>query len=842
MRHVIPFLLLAVVVTLPALAPFAVCAAEPMRSGTDGSAHVSGDARVETDVSLALEALQTREDGIRQRASSATSDAQLLELDALSRQAANDADDLITISLQPARAKTHAQLDVLGAAPAPGASAETPAVAQQRGVLANQQARLDAELQQAARIKDALANVNEQIARLLNEHLKDQLALRTNSIMSAAFWKPVVRPDETDYRRLRAFADEVQSQIRLMRQPQHLLASSLLLLIALGCVTIGTGVLQKTLASFCLRRLPVGRLRRSALAVATVLAALATTIGALQLVGVAFASQQALPPALQTFVDGLFKHIVNCALIAAVGGALLCTRHPSWRLPAIADPVARALRPFPPILAGLLLFSGTLEQIDRAVDTSVPLTIFTRGVVALMVALTIGASLMRANRVRTALAAAGDAPEARSMLAGSIHAAVSFAVVGCLIALLCGYVSVARFITYELVWFDIVLCTLYLLAALSRDVCESTFSPAHRSGNAIKHLFGLKDSHLGQIATVLSGLCRSILIGAAAVALLTGGLGTTPADLIESIVDVLGGDRLRALNIVPAHLFNALLTCGVGLYLTRSVRRWFDTELLPKTEMSHGMRASLLTLFANIGYLFVLLQTLSVLGVRWHKLTWIVSALSVGIGFGLQEIVKNFISGLILLAERPVKVGDMVSIAGIEGDIRRINVRATEIQLADKSTVIVPNSQLIAQNVRNVTMGNTNQGVVTLVLTFSLNVDPEQVREILLDAYVDHASILERPAPSVMFSQLTVDGITLTVAGCVKSPRTAAETKSELLFTILKRLRSANIPLSNPRAVVVHAMRDSEYAAHDGSQGSSREEWRRSAALTGSQQVFDWKG
>jgi small-conductance mechanosensitive channel len=75
----------------------------------------------------------------------------------------------------------------------------------------------------------------------------------------------------------------------------------------------------------------------------------------------------------------------------------------------------------------------------------------------------------------------------------------------------------------------------------------------------------------------------------------------------------------------------------------------------------------------------------------------------------LQEIVKNFVSGLILLTERPVKVGDMVSLAGVEGDIRRINVRATEIQLGDRSTVIVPNSQLISQNLRNVTMTTTRR-------------------------------------------------------------------------------------------------------------------------------------
>ncbi|WP_143289110.1 mechanosensitive ion channel family protein, partial [Burkholderia pseudomallei] len=178
-------------------------------------------------------------------------------------------------------------------------------------------------------------------------------------------------------------------------------------------------------------------------------------------------------------------------------------------------------------------------------------------------------------------------------------------------------------------------------------------------------------------------------------------------------------------------------------------------------------------------------------------------ALSVGIGFGLQEIVKNFVSGLILLTERPVKVGDMISISGVEGDIRRINVRATEIQLSDRSTVIVPNSQLISQNLRNVTMGNSTQGVATLMLTFPLNTDPEQVRDLLLDAYREHASVLEKPAPSVTFSQLTPDGITLSVTGYVGSPRIAAATKSDLLFEILKRLRAAGIALSNPQTLMV---------------------------------------
>lgn len=204
--------------------------------------------------------------------------------------------------------------------------------------------------------------------------------------------------------------------------------------------------------------------------------------------------------------------------------------------------------------------------------------------------------------------------------------------------------------------------------------------------------------------------------------------------------------------------------------------------------------------------MLLVLLTLSLLGVKWENLAWIVSALSVGIGFGLQEIVKNFVSGLILLTERPVKVGDMVSLAGVEGDIRRINVRATEIQLADRSTVIVPNSQLISQNLRNVTMHNNTQGVATLQLTFPLNTDPEAVRDLLLDVYRENHAILDIPAPSVTFSQLAPNGITLSVTGYVNSPRIAGGTKSDLLFEILKRLRAEEIPLSAPQTLRLENM------------------------------------
>ncbi|KVL54573.1 DUF3772 domain-containing protein [Burkholderia territorii] len=761
------------------------------------------------DAVAQLKQMQVQQDRIKQQTSNATNSKELDELAEATQELSADVDKLQS-QLAPQRTQVQAQLDVLGPPPAPGASPETPAVEQQRATLNARKAQIDAALKQAADQKTNLANLNDQFSKLHRSLLKNQLAFRSGSIFGAQFWMPLFHLSPDDVQRLDDFNDELRDMLRSSWTPGQRALTTLLMIAAFAVWLGGRRIVERGLAWFCLNRLPPTRLRRSALALATAFSTLLATAVAVQILYLALARHAELTSSMTDLWDQFAKLAVTCALIAGLGRALLCTKHPSWRLPALADPVALAMKPFPGVLAALLLMSGTLESINRIVDTSLSVTLFGRGIVSLVVALTVGASILRANRVRSALAASGESPEDRSTLAGLIHAGVTLAIVVSLGALLIGYITVARFITYELVWFEIVLCSVYIMTQLTRDASESLFSANLSTGKQIKHLFALDDRHLDQAHTVVSGLGTSLLMLVAAIALLTGGFGTTPSDLLDSALAMIGGQRLQSLNIMPDRIMNAVIGFAIGFYLLRSVRRWLDGEFMPALGMDAGMRVSLITLFTNVGYVLLVLMTLGLLGVRWSNLAWIVSALSVGIGFGLQEIVKNFVSGLILLTERPVKVGDMVSIAGVEGDIRRINVRATEIQLNDRSTVIVPNSQLISQNVRNVTMGNSTQGVATLMLTFPLNTDPEQVRDLLLDAYREHPAILEKPAPSVTFSQLAPDGITLSVTGYVASPRIASSTKSDLLFEILKQLRAAQITLSTPQMLVVQNMPPAE--------------------------------
>jgi small-conductance mechanosensitive channel len=213
------------------------------------------------------------------------------------------------------------------------------------------------------------------------------------------------------------------------------------------------------------------------------------------------------------------------------------------------------------------------------------------------------------------------------------------------------------------------------------------------------------------------------------------------------------------------------------------------------------MRSSTTTLFGFVGTVIAIAFGLSAVGLALDKIAWIASALSVGIGFGLQAIVQNFISGLILLAERPVKVGDWVSLGTTEGDVRRINVRATEIQLADRSTVIVPNSEFITKTVRNMTLINAG-GRVLITLPLPLDTDAERARGIMLDAFAAHPDVQSEPAPVVQLTGIEHGLLVFQAIGYVGNPRIAGNVRSDLLFSILEALRLAGLPLSVPTMVM----------------------------------------
>jgi small-conductance mechanosensitive channel len=286
-----------------------------------------------------------------------------------------------------------------------------------------------------------------------------------------------------------------------------------------------------------------------------------------------------------------------------------------------------------------------------------------------------------------------------------------------------------------------------------------------------------------------------------AISLVLAGFGSGRAELSQ-LGAQFGSSALKVgnIDITPDAVLGAVAVFFLGMLALGALKRWLHDRYLPTTKLDPAMRASVTTLLGYAGAIVVFGFALSALGLSVERIAWVASALSVGIGFGLQAVVQNFVSGLILLVERPVKVGDWVALGDIEGDIRRINVRATEIQMGDRSTMIVPNSELITKTVRNVTLANA-QGRVQIRLPMPLDTDADAVIAAMRDAFGSNPAVLENPAMSV-----TVDGIqnaTLIFVGVafIANPRQAGSVKSEILLDILARLRDAGIAMVKPQEV-----------------------------------------
>ena len=781
-------LALLLCVTLPA---FAQAAAAQVAPQTAPQAASQSDATPEVEAP-SLDDLSEQLDQIRQKVTVSANDDLLSSLRQAALQVQKQADDLIAKQAVDIE-HLNDQLNILG----PVQPDEAPTLTSQRKALTAQKNALVSDERQTNTLSQSARDLATQIFSLRRSLFDSQISTRTASPLSSAFWSTLIRPTDDDLRRMNGLLDDVRSVFTSALAPGNRMLFASVVIGALLIWVVVRRLLESLLIRLMVRWLPEGRLRRSALALAVGLSTVLTITTATSLLRWGITSNAVLSNDVVNLLDQLQTLITFCAFIVGLGRALLMLPHPSWRLPKIPDEIATAMGRFPPVLALALMVIGTQERINSVIASSLALTVAVNGLTALAVSLMFFFGLVRYRRTRRRFAI-----ERPGGLAGLIPFVVAVWVGLSLLALLSGYLTLAYFLAVKLLWMSVVASTAYLLVAFFGDVCETLLSPKQPGGMALGSALGLSPRHQAQASTILAGVGRSLLL-LAAVLLAFLPSGSSPGELLESFTRMEVTDKsLGALNIVPGDILMALGCLVLGMLGVRVLKEWFGERLLPETNMDAGMQASLVTLIGYIGFVLVIAVVMSTLHISLTNLTWVVSALSVGIGFGLQAIVQNFISGLILLTERPVKVGDWVSLAGVEGDIRRINVRATEIQMSDRSTVIVPNSQFITQNVRNVTMGNA-LGVVGISLTLPLETDVLQIRELLLQAFTEHEAVLDAPAPSVTFKDLTNTGLIISASGYVNSPRSVGSARSDLLFTVLGRLREMGIALSAPQSMVL---------------------------------------
>jgi small-conductance mechanosensitive channel len=262
------------------------------------------------------------------------------------------------------------------------------------------------------------------------------------------------------------------------------------------------------------------------------------------------------------------------------------------------------------------------------------------------------------------------------------------------------------------------------------------------------------------------------------------------------------GFEIGAIRIVPLQLGIGLLSFALFL----AAMRWLKREVLPgwvaRTRLDRGGREAVVTLTGYVGIILATLVGLSLAGFSLTNLAIVAGALSVGIGFGLQNIVNNFVSGIILLFERPIRTGDWVVAGNVEGYVRRISIRSTLIETFDRADVIVPNSALISNNVTNWMLRDT-WGRLTVPIGVAYGSDVDRVTEVLLNVAREHPLVMvddKRVSPPlVLFRNFGDSSLNFELRCFIREIQKRLVTLSELNYAIEKKLRQAGIEIPFPQ-------------------------------------------
>ena len=248
-------------------------------------------------------------------------------------------------------------------------------------------------------------------------------------------------------------------------------------------------------------------------------------------------------------------------------------------------------------------------------------------------------------------------------------------------------------------------------------------------------------------------------------------------------------------------LWNIILSLAFvigGVVAAKNIRGVMEIGFFERFEMDAGARYAIMSI---LGYVIVgsgIVIGFSQLGIDWSKLQWIIAALGVGLGFGLQEIVANFVSGLIILFERPIRVGDFVTIGNLSGTVSNIKIRATTVTDFDNREVLLPNKSIITENVTNWTLKDAVTRIV-IKIGVAYGTDIDKVSEVLMNSVKAQKDVLEQPAPQVFFLAHGDSSLDFEVRAFVSQPTNRLPLTHIINSAINKALAEHDIAIPFPQ-------------------------------------------
>lgn len=694
----------------------------------------------------------------------------------------------VTDALGPRAQAITGRLDQLGPAPAEGKTPESADIAQERDAQTKARQPIDEVLKRASLLAVQAEQLSEDLAEKRRDLFATRVLARTKSLADPTLWLDVMNELP---RRMHAAQNLISEWRGRFTADQR----GFLLLGALALALVIAWPVRKWIQRFgqlyFAEQAPSTRLRRSAGALWVLLIITATPIAGAVIIYYGMTVPGFVPERALPFLGKLVRLTAFVSFVAGLTRAILAPGRPSWRLPPLSDEMAARLAPYPLYIAGTFALAQAILAFLDVIGVGLAPVMLIDGLAALLIAAAFALAMRPAKEASEEVE---NQPAREDLWLPSLVRLVAWAAIVVVVAAaLVGYISFAFFLAAQMMWIGVLGGILYLLLTLVDDLMLG-WAGDKRLVKFAKSTVGLQKNRVEQLSVLASGILRLVVIVMAAL-LAIAPWGVESGHVLGWIGRAFTGITFGGVSFSLAAVFGSLVLLIAGILLTRGVQGWLDKSYLPHTRMDDGLKNSIRTATGWAGVLLAIGLAVSSLGFGLDRIAIVAGALSVGIGFGLQSVVSNFVSGLILLAERPIKVGDWVGVGGDEGNVRRISVRSTAIEMFDNSILIVPNSDLITKPVRNRTH-QSQLGVVRVAIGTGHEANVEDVRSILLGAVASVQAILANPPPEVLIHATTDLGVQWVLNCNVPSPRQVAAARSGLYFAVLKEFQAKNIRIT----------------------------------------------
>jgi small-conductance mechanosensitive channel len=495
--------------------------------------------------------------------------------------------------------------------------------------------------------------------------------------------------------------------------------------------------------------------------------------------------------ALPQRVDWLFYSAAQSIIVVAAVNALVFTvlapRASQWRLIPASDRAARRI-------CGLVL---ALTLVYGAATLIYVATRLVQAPFALTVAVAFPSSLLLAAIVVAILLTPLDGEHREGMPSlrwlTALRIPIWITVAAIVVSALAGYLALSRFLAQQLVVTGSILAFVYLLLLWVDGFTQSLSDDSSAMGGWLKRRIGLEQRRREQLVLPV-GLFLKFAVLVLSVPLILLQWGYTWPDIYDWYQQLFFGFRIGNTHVSLAVLLASLIVFALAYAAARLFQGWLDARVLQPAGLSGGVRDSIRIGVGYVGIVIAALAAFSYAGFNLSNLAIVAGAFSVGIGFGLQSVVNNFVSGLILLAERPIKVGDLVVVGGEEGYVRKISVRSTEVETFDRARVLIPNSAFITEKVKNWTLRDNIRRIV-IPVGVAYGSDPRQVKTILLKVAQDNPNVMSAPAPSVDFEEFGADSLNFKLYAFVYDLTKAGNTGTDLRIAILDAFNEAGIAI-----------------------------------------------